>query len=762
MRGRSALKHGHGLSLLAVLVWGAALWGEKGTLPFSLSRLKPVQYQGMRVYLPVNPYNIFVNYELGMHCVGFDMTYCCVIPPYNSIQAQAVRSASLDNPKPKLLTPDDGVALYYEVVDNTYSEGNKMRYWSVAKDVNGDGDFNDPTDNLANYVWTHLYIYTDLEGTIPEGAGPEDRLYVGKQIYVQVDHGPSGAPMQGFASFSGERGGNIVFTESRFGRMADIPLVLTASYIWDALGLPLTAFNDSRMAGKSLREITEQDFQPYQYSKVTLYKADKKTPITVNGEPVSFIGTNPVDVPNCVACHASERANQEEYKLYKKEYEYWMKTFPDMSDYMARLAAASISILEIHDDQNGTDFLAEYDPNAPSNRLGSIGAVNCSDCHGDNIQGRLKVQETPEKPAPVLTEAIHSVHLMAVPDPDAFGRTQSCQVCHPTHFQDPQFSPLGSVFSPVTAEGVPRFSHDDIRKSGGGCYLRRDAHTNPEAQPPFFLNAIGKYLLENVAMVDGELRGLYCTNCHNFNAQKLYRLDNLKTAQDPGPGETVRTLDLVEIVQAITGSKDVHAYAEYYLDPKVGTPGDPLVAYYTEHEPAPLPEVGEGVTYADASAGSDWWLAASEPHCADCHMPPFVESMGGQYFPIDQKGKYSLYRYSKAHANLACQSCHESPHGLYPVVEGGADQTTREQALQFSPDGEYAGPVTCAACHIVNEKGVPVLLKDTPYFNDYWASVVLMHFMRDQDHKLPIQELVRKYPYEKARKVVDEAVWALP
>lgn len=50
---------------------------------------------------------------------------------------------------------------------------------------------------------------------------------------------------------------------------------------------------------------------------------------------------------------------------------------------------------------------------------------------------------------------------------------------------------------------------------------------------------------------------------------------------------------------------------------------------------------------------------------------------GGAYFPIDQAGKYSLYRYSKAHAHLACQSCHESIHGLYPAFdEDGADQTT--------------------------------------------------------------------------------------
>ena len=169
---------------------------------------------------------------------------------------------------------------------------------------------------------------------------------------------------------------------------------------------------------------------------------------------------------------------------------------------------------------------------------------------------------------------------------------------------------------------------------------------------------------------------------------------------------------------------------------------------------------GEGdiVTYAQASAGNDWWLAPGIPHCANCHISPFVESEGGKYFPMDQPAKYSLYRYSKAHGAIACQTCHESMHGLHPVryegPKGTVDVTSHEQALQFSPDGKYAGPVTCAACHTVNRKGVPVQLKGTPFYGDYWASVVLIHFMREGDEKLVPTELVSKYPYGRAREIV--------
>jgi hypothetical protein len=167
---------------------------------------------------------------------------------------------------------------------------------------------------------------------------------------------------------------------------------------------------------------------------------------------------------------------------------------------------------------------------------------------------------------------------------------------------------------------------------------------------------------------------------------------------------------------------------------------------------------GKEVSYASISAGDDWWFSPGEPHCADCHLAPFVESPGGKYFPIDQPRKYTLYRYSKAHGVLACQSCHESMHGLYPVRREGPEQTvdltSHQQVLQFSPDNQYAGPVTCAACHTVNPKGVPVQLRQTEYEADYWAAVVLIHFMREGDQIMPVAELIRKYPYRKAKEIV--------
>ena len=41
-------------------------------------------------------FKIMMNYELGMHCTGFEFAYCCVLPAYNSILAQVVKPNTID------------------------------------------------------------------------------------------------------------------------------------------------------------------------------------------------------------------------------------------------------------------------------------------------------------------------------------------------------------------------------------------------------------------------------------------------------------------------------------------------------------------------------------------------------------------------------------------------------------------------------------------------------------------------------------------
>jgi mono/diheme cytochrome c family protein len=784
-------------ALVLSIILMASVWAEKQydtSPPFKLEGLTRTEMKIEETgkegtfYEPKNPYNIFINYELGMHCVGFDVSYCCVIPPYNSIQAQAVK-AGTQGDSPHLLSPDDKVKLAYWVRDNSYSEGNKMKYWQVAKDVDGNGKMSDPGDNMPNYVWDHLFIYKDLEGTLPENPEQSARLYIGKEIPINIDSGPSGKPLSGgYLDYAKKGGGDIVFTDTMMPQLKNIPLKLTASYLWDALGLPMTAFYDSRRKG-TIRTIAETDFQPFQYAMVQLQDV-KGEPLTTKGKNVEFFGTEPIDIPNCLYCHsgqgvAANMSRQSGLSAFDKEYAYWKNNYPDVSEYICRLTSASINLLELHDKNFKTAFLADYNPDEASNRLGAVGPVYCADCHGDNISGNLQTPRpgttgySPAKGKP-LTEAIHSVHAGFIPMPDKAGRTQNCQACHPMHWQEEAMNVPGkNPYAIIDELGNPRFSDTDIRTGGGGCFLRRDAHANPDVKPPFFLNAIGKWYLNEVSMTDVQgmptksLRGLYCTNCHNQLTHELYRYDDLDNVISQS-GKTLRNKPIAEVIAAVAEG-DSKKFKSYFADPLVGVEGDPLFSFYGNHQGSillrvtkdekgnPVPhawnaEQGDALLYDNAAGGKDWWLAPGLPHCANCHQAPFVESAGGTYFPIDQPNKYALYRFSKAHHDIACQSCHESMHGLYPVRYGGpnetVDKTSHEQAIQFSPDNEYAGPVTCVACHSVNKKGVPAELAQTEYQDDYWASVVLMHFMRAGDQEMTVPELLAKYPYATAHEIV--------
>ncbi|HYQ71309.1 MAG TPA: Ig-like domain-containing protein, partial [Gammaproteobacteria bacterium] len=59
-------------------------------------------------------FKIMMNYELGMHCTGFEFAYCCVLPVYNSILAQVV--------KPNKTAPQDG-GDFPILLDATPNEG---------------------------------------------------------------------------------------------------------------------------------------------------------------------------------------------------------------------------------------------------------------------------------------------------------------------------------------------------------------------------------------------------------------------------------------------------------------------------------------------------------------------------------------------------------------------------------------------------------------------------------------------------------------
>ncbi len=605
-------------------------------------------------------FKIMMNYELGMHCTGFEFAYCCVLPPYNSILAQVVKSESNGGDFPRLLEGDphnglDGlgretVVRDYEL-DGTFKkyyleyfhdaqprregqgkrqrgaslisavEGNSLFYHqtiydSAALDANGalvtgsyegvddvvlgDGDFNDPTDNYANGWLNHLYIYADLEGSNPNNSSLEaDKIRLGVTGHVEYPAdvgaalqpmGPTGsrAGFNNVLTFSADTG-TVVYTQMKV--LENLPVMLTSPRIWEALGLPLTPFEDTVDFFADPGLVDEDSIRPYVAMKARLHEANcdeasgncSKGPAVLgsNGKPVIGFGTAPIDIPNCERCHSvpatdgegNPNINSPSYirsdfafphagplagasleAVTDAEYQFWNAYYDIVpgvdSDWYSRLKGAAINMLSLHDFDQGTGFTSNWpagsanDPIPQNTRLGKESVI-CQKCHADNVIAVVKSATKSGAAIKPISESIHWRHREVseggtIDFADAAGRSGGCQGCHPAHRSDGVMDGY-----PITVQGDNEQADGDNRLAAGGCFVGRDVHSNVNkdidgAETPEHLNAVGQWLADNVfhnqdgvaGVAGNDTRGLWCTNCHTQLGQELWRTedcDNLIT-----------------------------------------------------------------------------------------------------------------------------------------------------------------------------------------------------------------------------------------
>ena len=652
-------------------------------------------------------FKIMMNYELGMHCTGFEFAYCCVLPAYNSILAQVVKPNTIDpddsSDYARLMSgdPREGLdALGRETVvrdmelDNSGNfkkyvlkywheaqprndgrgkpqtstlisavEGNSLMSWNTTFDsaalnpdgsfvtgeyngaqgvVLGDGDTNDASDNYQNAVWNHLYFYENLEGDNSTGTSADAdkiRLGVNGHVVYPEDCGPALHPMGpttqngdpngpevandcgGFANgnvltFSGHKG-TVVYTQMKV--LENLPIMLTSPDIWEALGLPLTPFEDSVDFFSDPGLLNEDSVRPFVAMKAQMYDYDPNAPsgagaatLDSSGNPVIGFGTAPIDIPNCERCHSnpadgnmiqnaanegggmltvinSPNADPAQYALVQQEYDYWNAYYnidkaAGDSDWYSRLKSAAISMLNGHDIQHGTSFAANYPGTevsgvAPQNtRLGHESVI-CQRCHADNVIAAVKSAEcgpgselgtdpctagTLIKP---ITEAIHNNHRGessggTIAFSDSLGRDGGCQGCHPAHRSDGDMDGY-----PITLAGANKYAFGDNRGANGGCFVGRDVHSNPGkdtdgAETDEYLNAVGQYLADNVAS-DGN--GIWCTNCHNQLGQEIWKAENMEDLVRGVGINNPRAEPTLAAVAAAVGTTEEQAIA--WLDP---------------------------------------------------------------------------------------------------------------------------------------------------------------------------------------------------
>ena len=317
---------------------------------------------------------------------------------------------------------------------------------------------------------------SDLEGTIPGGEPEQDKIRLGVSgqpgpfpaVAFPPDCGPAFHPMGpvtqggnpnnppvpndcgGFAkgnvlTFSGDKG-TVVYTQMKV--LENLPIMLTSPDIWEALGLPLTPFEDTFDFFSDPGLVDEDSVRPFVAMKAQLYDYDPGAPdgagaatLDSNGDPVIGFGTAPIDIPNCERCHSnpadggyvtipptesagipdedpgtpgvqmtvanSPNSDPAQYALVQGEYKFWtaffgIDTMSGDSDWYPRLKSAAISILSGHDEQHGTSFTANYPTCGVTGKPdGDCGAfpyatrlghdsVICQRCHADNVIAVVK------------------------------------------------------------------------------------------------------------------------------------------------------------------------------------------------------------------------------------------------------------------------------------------------------------------------------------------------------------------------------------
>jgi PKD repeat protein len=666
-------------------------------------------------------FKITMNYELGMHCTGFEFAYCCVLPPYNSILAQVIKPAQGDpaggggtfvDGFPRLLGGDPVVGLddlnretvlrdpalgpggdfrkyqlrYYHDAQprqegNTSKpnsttlisdvEGNSLQYFNTVFDsaqpdagnalvygsyngyqnvIQGSGTIGDvPTDNYANAWLNHFYIYGNLEGQGATGLEEDKiRLGVAGQVAYPANSGAALQPMgptgngafENVLTFSADTG-TVVFTQAKV--LEDLPIMLTSPRIWEALGLPLTPFEDTINFFGDPGAVDEDAVRPYVAMKASLHEYPSGAAVIgSNGEPVIGFGTAPIDIPNCERCHSAPsvdpvtgdpNVNSPNWNrgdasfphggplagtgledMTNLEINFWLAYYDIVpgvdSTWYARLKGAAINMLTLHDYDIGTSFTANYagvectanpDPTDPSidpqsypcsstngladltdasnipqnTRLGNESVI-CQRCHADNVIANVKsgtFDAAGQFPIPPITEAIHNQHRNqseggVIVFNDSFGRDGGCQGCHPAHRSDGVMDGY-----PITLGGNNAQASSDNRLAPGGCFVGRDVHSNPMKDDPggaetvSHLNAVGDWLLTNVATDSGDWRGIWCTNCHSQLSQEIWRNEDCDDLIRGNCVNNVRGQPTLEAVATAVGLTPQQAID--YLDPKV-------------------------------------------------------------------------------------------------------------------------------------------------------------------------------------------------
>ena len=168
-----------------------------------------------------------------------------------------------------------------------------------------------------------------------------------------------------------------------------------------------------------------------------------------NGKPMEFFGTNPVDHLQLLSTATRHTGwppafrGRAALRLFDKEYAYWKKNYPDISEYMARMSIRHDRRPRTPRQTHKTALPARLQSRRRiqpdrDRRIGELSRLPRRQYVGKPPVPEAGCDRLPRRQGKTAHRGRARRACAVVPMPDKAGRTQNCQVCHPSHWQEEQ------------------------------------------------------------------------------------------------------------------------------------------------------------------------------------------------------------------------------------------------------------------------------------------------------------------------------------
>ncbi len=596
----------------------------------------------------LSDYRIFAVNDLGMHCGDFDTRVSSILPPFNVVHATVLQRGAT----PNVLSPSDGVDVYYSASSNpddpiltgvnsagtgpVYSSltaGNvfKTNFWEIAREAY---DPFYPAGILPAFYPALPVDIHDLGLPMPD----VERLYLGDGILSAEQQEMPGKD----APYSDN-------TPQRFvEHVVDQPFFTDPGFQfgyvsedvnwYEAPGIPLTAFDDAgRENPWPLFRIQAKQ------GATTLASVDTVLPIS--GEA------------NCGACHGSplDGGNGSATATLTDNGIPVADVLDDPEHgnvplEVSKEYAADLNILRLHDHEHGTTLEADQPivcqqcHYTPALDLAQVGPKAGADGNGREQTTVKSMSNVMHSHHGTVTDSLGDPLFPAMPAAikDSFGfvtndaerRTvlnETCYQCHPGRRTD--------CLRGAMANGgmLCQDCHGDMQQVGND-FTRNVSPSNPGAF---------------------ELGGDFYTN----PAQP-----RVPWANEPGCG-SCHTGDVRSNLSGMAGVVVNPADSDGNED------NLRLFRAYVTGDAKATPIVPQNKRFAENV------IEAGNPVISDPGDPRIGNPM--------------LYRVSKGHGGLFCETCHGSTHGIWPNKNDLANDNVTANQLQ----GHKGSIIECGTCH---------------------------------------------------------------